>query len=133
MSQAPTRVRRAAAGREARSRPAGTTLAAAAMSEDDLERAIRRIIADLPALGAFHARDSRRSAGPGYPDWTIAGPGGVIWRELKTMRGRLTREQDDWLCLLTDAGGDAGVWRPDVLLSGQVARELAAVAGLGGG
>jgi hypothetical protein len=100
------------------------------MSEDELERAMRRILKDLPSVRGFHARDSRRSAGTGYPDWTLAGDGGVIWRELKTAKGKLTREQDEWLCALTDAGQDAGVWRPDSLLDGTIALELAAIAGV---
>ena len=53
---------------------------------------VRRLCSDL-GLRAFHAADSRRSWGPGYPDLTIAGPGGVLFRELKTARGYLTRPQ----------------------------------------
>jgi hypothetical protein len=96
---------------------------------DSLDAHVRRLLRDL-SLAGYHTRDSRGSA-RGYPDWTIAGPGGVIWRELKTQRGAVTPEQQAWLDTLADAGGDAGVWRPTDLISGRVARELAAVAGLG--
>ena len=104
---------------------------AKAMSEVQLENGLRRILKDLPSVRGFHAYDSRRSAGEGFPDWCLVGPGGVLYRELKTMRGRITRAQDEWLFALTDAGQNADVWRPDALLSGRVARELAAIAGLG--
>lgn len=114
--------------------PAGSTglaVMAAAMSEDrgrdSLEAHVRRLFRDL-GLRAFHPRDSRRSE-KGYPDWTITGPGGVMWRELKTQRGRVTAEQQAWLDGLAAAGGDAKVWRPADLLNGTVAAELAALAG----
>jgi hypothetical protein len=116
------------------SHPAGTNPIAAAMSEDrgpdSLDAHVRRLMKDL-GLRGFHAHDARRSE-KGYPDWTIAGPGGQLWRELKTQRGRLTREQQEWLDLLAAGGGDAGVWRPEHLLSGQVARELAAISRIAG-
>lgn len=103
---------------------------AASMSERDLENAIRGLFSDLPALKAYHTFDSRRSPS-GFPDWVIAGPRGVLFRELKKQRGRVTPDQQEWLDALTAAGMDAGVWRPDSLLSGQIAHELAALAGLG--
>ena len=91
---------------------------------------MRRILKDLPDVLWYHTHDSRRSPS-GYPDLVCVGPGGVLYRELKTMRGRVTKAQDEWLCALTFAGADAQVWRPVDLLSGHIARELAAIAGLG--
>lgn len=109
-------------------------LQAAAMSEDkgpdSLDAHVRRLMRDL-GLHGFHAHNAQRSA-KGYPDWTIAGPGGQLWRELKTQRGRLTREQQEWLDVLAAGGGNAGVWRPEHLLSGVIASELMALAGLRG-
>jgi hypothetical protein len=99
------------------------------MSEAELERAVRRMIKDL-GLSGYHTRDSRGSA-KGYPDWTICGVR-VMFRELKTQRGRLTTEQRDWLEALHTAGSDADVWRPECLLSGRIARELAGLAGIRG-
>lgn len=64
------------------------------------------------ALLCYHPFDSRRSE-PGYPDVTVVGPRGVLFRELKSDRGRLTPEQRTWLDRLTEAGADADVWRPD--------------------
>ena len=47
------------------------------------------------------------------------------------MRGRVTKAQDEWLCALTFAGANAQVWRPVDLFRGHIARELAAISGLG--
>jgi hypothetical protein len=111
---------------------AGTSPIAAAMSEDrgpdSLDAHVRRMFKDL-GLMAYHTRTSIGSA-KGYPDWTIAGPGGQMWRELKTQRGKVTADQQAWLDVLTAGGGDAGVWRPEHLLSGQIASELAAISAL---
>ena len=101
-----------------------------AMSEAQLENGVRRILKNLPDVLWYHTHDSRRSPS-GYPDLVCVGPGGVLYRELKTMRGRVTKAQDEWLFALTFAGADAQVWRPVDLLSGHIARELAAISGLG--
>jgi hypothetical protein len=99
------------------------------MSEDDLERGMRRILKDLPDVLAYHTRDSRKSAS-GFPDWCLCGPDGVLFRELKRQGKKPTRAQDEWLSALTEAGQDADVWEPADLLSGRIARELAAISGL---
>jgi hypothetical protein len=65
--------------------------------------------------------------GKGYPDLTIVGPGGVMWRELKSATGATSPEQRVWLSALTEAGVDAGVWKPRDLASGRIAAELSAL------
>ncbi|MFY1595430.1 hypothetical protein [Micromonospora sp. WMMD737] len=65
--------------------------------------------------------------GAGWLDLTLAGPGGVLFRELKSTTGVIEPEQQMWMDILTAAGADVGVWRPGDLLSGRVARELAAI------
>jgi hypothetical protein len=100
------------------------------MSEGDVERQVRHIAADLGLL-AYHTHDSRRSHS-GWPDWVLSGKCGVIFRELKRQDGKPTRAQQEWLDALTAAGMDAAVYRPSDVLSGRVARELAALAGIGG-
>jgi hypothetical protein len=102
---------------------------AAAMSEGELERKVRGICRDLGLL-AYHTHDSRRSP-EGYPDWTFCGPRGVMWRELKRENGGVTAAQKTWLAALVAAGQDACIWRPSDLLSGRIARKLAALAGIG--
>jgi len=59
----------------------------------------------------YHTRDSRGST-PGFPDLVLAGPGGLIFRELKSETGRPTWEQREWLDQLRRAGADAGYWYP---------------------
>lgn len=108
---------------------------AAAMSEAELQSKItsgtRREPGMCKQLGLtwYHTRDSRGSD-QGWPDLVIGGgrSGRVIFRELKREGKDPTPAQRAWLGILTAAGLDAGVWRPSDLLSGRVARELAALA-----
>lgn len=100
---------------------------ALAMSEAELMEQIRALVRDLDLL-AYHARDARRSWGPGFPDLCIVGRGGVVFRECKTEAGSLSPEQRHWGEVLTTAGARWGVWRPRHLLSGQIGRELADLA-----
>jgi hypothetical protein len=107
---------------------------AAVMLEKDLQESVREMAVTLGYL-VYHTHDSRRSE-PGYPDLTMVGHGRLLVRELKRQSGRLgvvTPEQKAWLAALTDAGVDAGVWRPADLLSGVILNELkgAAVTGVG--
>jgi hypothetical protein len=118
---------------------------AAAMTEAELQLKVTSGTGREPGLCAqlglkwFHVHDSRRSPS-GWPDLVIARHhvhghpwGAVVFRELKAQAGKVTPAQEAWLEALTWAGLDAGVWRPSDLLSGRIARELAAVAGLAGG
>jgi hypothetical protein len=102
---------------------------AAAMTERALMEAIRAIVGDL-GLHAYHAHDARRSWGPGFPDLVIVGRAGTIWRECKTEHGSVTPEQRQWGEALQAAGQRWAVWRPRMLLSGQIGRELADLAAI---
>jgi hypothetical protein len=73
-------------------------------------------------LWAFRLQDSRRVL-PGWPDFVIIGTR-IIFRELKTDQGRLSKEQAAVGALINDAGGDWAVWREADLHSGVIAREL---------
>jgi VRR-NUC domain len=103
----------------------GQRLIAAKMSEAELDGHVRSIAADL-RLMRYHTHDSRRSPA-GFPDLVFAGRW-VMFRELKTEKGKLSEAQKEWLHALGLAGADVGVWRPTDLLNGTVAKELAAVA-----
>ena len=94
-------------------------------SESDFQRAVTDLARTL-GLRYWHDNDSRRNEA-GLPDLIIVGPHGVLWRELKTERGRVTSDQRDWLTDLARAGQDADVWRPSDLSSGRIARELQAL------
>lgn len=95
---------------------------AAAMSEAQLLATIRQACRKLGLL-CYHTYDSRRSE-PGFPDLVIVGAERVIYRELKSERGRLRPEQRTWLDALSRAGQDADVWRPGDFYSGRIVREL---------
>jgi hypothetical protein len=120
------------------SHPAGSMAIAAAMSEDrgddSLEAHLRRLMKDLGLTG-FHVEKSldveknrKNVSVKGWPDWTIRGPRGVLFRELKSQRGRVTPEQREWLDALAANGMNVGVWRPASLLSGAIAAELAGIS-----
>lgn len=80
----------------------------------------------LMRLKWHHETDSRKSK-PGFPDLVIAGPGGVLFRELKKQSGRVTKDQREWLSTLTTAGADAAVWRPIDWESNRIYQELSAL------
>ena len=103
-------------------------LQAAAMSEAELEEQIRDACKKLGVIRIhiYHARGTT----PGVPDDILIGPCGVMWRELKTMTGKVSPAQRAMGEALKAAGQDFAVWRPVHLLSGRIARELAALAGL---
>src|SRR3546814_12221779 len=92
------------------------------MPERDLLEQVRHAARTL-GLRIYHTHDSRRSE-PGFPDLVIVGGHGALWRELKTQRGRLTPDQQDWLDSIHIAGQAAAVWRPADLLAGPDADQM---------
>ena len=66
--------------------------------------------AKLQGWLVYHTYDSRRSE-PGFPDLVLARDR-ILYRELKTDKGRLTPAQIGWGKTLMDAGADYKVWRP---------------------
>lgn len=96
------------------------------MSEETLRVRVKALAKSLGWI-SYHTQNSRRSD-PGWPDMAMVHPvrGRFMVRELKTMRGRLTPEQREWLDGLTHAGVDAGLWRPIHLLDDTVFNELSA-------
>lgn len=75
-------------------------------------------------LKVYHTHDARGSQ-RGWPDLVVAGPGGVIFRELKTAKGKLTLDQIQWIELLARSGLDAGIWRPEHIRSGLITHTFA--------
>lgn len=76
-------------------------------------------------LACYHTYRSDRSE-PGYPDLTIVGARGVMFRELKVESGRVTPMQKYWLDAMRSAGLDADVWKPSDFPD-RVQRELKAL------
>jgi len=96
---------------------------AKAMTEAELQAVV---LAAAKRLGwlAYHTHDSRRSQ-PGFPDLVLVRREVILYRELKTMRGRLTPDQQVWIRALADAGVDAAVWRPSDWYDDTIATALA--------
>lgn len=63
----------------------------------------------------YHTYDSRRSEA-GYPDTTLVRGSRLVYAELKSMRGKVTAAQQQWLDALRRVPGvEVYVWRPDEL------------------
>lgn len=121
---------RARSGRVGRG--VGVDAIAAAMDEATLQGHVAGLVATLAAhhrvpVHHFHVVDSRRMTS-GWPDSTITGPYGVLYRELKTESEKPRPQQQLILDQLAAAGHDVGVWRPSDWLTHRVHREVLAVA-----
>lgn len=81
------------------------------------------VIPLIKALGLhyYFTYDSRRSP-EGFPDLVIWGRK-IIFRELKTEKGRLTAKQEECLVSLTNVV-DVTVWNPSAWNAGIIEREL---------
>jgi hypothetical protein len=95
------------------------------MTEEQFQTAVLEL-AQLSGYGVrYHNPDSRRSQA-GFPDLVLGSSSRrrVLFRELKTDAGKLRPAQIVCLEILTLAGLDAAVWRPEDLRSGRITREL---------
>lgn len=106
------------------------------MSEDDLLKAVLEMARVFGIMTAHFRTAQARSGnwvtavsgdGKGYPDLTMVGPRGMLFRELKSARGPTAPEQKAWLARLTATGADAAIWRPADLKSGRIEAELRAI------
>jgi hypothetical protein len=89
-------------------------LLASEMSENEFQG---WVVTTARLLGwrAFHPYDSRRSEA-GFPDTTLTRGGRLIFAELKTMKGKVTAAQQEWLDAFNEVDGiEVFVWRPDQL------------------
>lgn len=100
--------------------------ARAGVTEAQLLSAVKAACRQLP-VRCYHTRYSLGSE-PGFPDVVIVGRRGILFRELKGPRGRLTDAQRGWLEDLRAAGADADVWRPGDLE--QAYAQIMALAGV---
>ena len=75
------------------------------------------------ALGwrSYHTHDSRRSPG-GFPDSCLvhARQRRLLFVELKTMTGKTSTKQHEWITDLEAAGVEVHLLRPDHLLDGSI-------------
>jgi hypothetical protein len=100
------------------------SVVAAKMTEKVLQSHVIGLATQL-GWKVYHTHDSRRSQS-GWPDLVLAHPvkGVVLFRELKTMRGKLSQDQKNWIGWLKAAGLDATVWRPDNLMDQTIEKTL---------
>lgn len=71
-----------------------------------------KTLAEFRGWRVYYVPDSRRSEA-GWPDLVLARGGVVLFRELKTKKGRVRKDQVWWMRMLWASGADTGVWRPD--------------------
>lgn len=85
---------------------------APAQTEKEFQQAVVDALR-VAGFTVYHTYDSRRSA-PGFPDIVAVRPRTqqVLFREIKTEKGKVSIAQELWLDALQKAGADAGVWRP---------------------
>ncbi|GAB6937094.1 VRR-NUC domain-containing protein [Isoptericola variabilis] len=101
------------------------------MKESALQARVEGLARELGYV-TYHTFDSRRSQ-PGFPDLVLvsARRGRLLVAELKTVRGRLSTAQTQWLAEFRGAGVEAHVWRPADLLDGTILTVLTRVQGPG--
>tara|TARA_R110000744_G_scaffold154674_4_gene269775 strand:+ start:155 stop:550 length:396 start_codon:yes stop_codon:yes gene_type:complete len=85
------------------------------ISEEDFMRSVIKIASDCGWF-VYHTPDSRRSQA-GFPDLTLVSrTGDIIFTELKSQKGRIRKEQQEWLDRLRENGHiDVYLWRPSDL------------------
>lgn len=98
------------------------------MTETELKTQTIAIALRL-GLMVLEIPDSRRlKVGLGYPDLTFFGPREVLYAELKTEGGKLSRDQQRWRYRLLQAGWQWRLWRPCHLKNGEIELELRRIA-----
>ena len=98
------------------------------MTEDQLKTAIIQL-AELNGWMVYSIRRSDQArvqghTGKGFPDLVLVRGGRILYRELKTERGKETDAQLAWLNALCEAGADVAIWRPARWLDGTIERAL---------
>jgi hypothetical protein len=84
------------------------------ISEKHLSEAVKEHARYTGWLG-YHTHDSRRSS-PGFPDWVLVRNSRLVFAELKTEDGRVTKPQQAWLAALGEVPcAETYVWRPSDL------------------
>lgn len=84
------------------------------MSEAEFQKALTDLC-DWRHLLWYHVNDSRKDKS-GFPDLVIVGSR-TIFAELKSERGKVQPEQQEWIDRLALAGAEVYLWRPSDLQS----------------
>jgi hypothetical protein len=77
-----------------------------------------------PAQTSHGWRTAVSGDGKGFVDVLLVGHGRVLFRELKSTRGRLSPDQQVWRDHLLANGADWGCWHPGDWLDGSIEAEL---------
>lgn len=117
--------------------PSSFTMTAAELREREVlgwsERTLQEHVIDLARLCGFvlvyHTHDSRRSQ-PGFPDLVLVNvlTGRVLFRELKSSKGVISKEQRRWADGLRAAGADHAFWYPKDWVSERIHNDLRGAA-----
>ena len=80
------------------------------------EKAFQALVTDWARLRKwkyYHTHDSRRSPA-GFPDLVLARSidSRIVYAELKSEKGVLSTDQEEWVDLLKICGQEIYVWRP---------------------
>ena len=90
------------------------------MTERQLQREII-LYARKRGWKVMHIYDSRKAIGDdwigdngvtGWPDLTLVRGEEIVFAELKSAKGRLTKRQREWLDILGKTPADTYIWRP---------------------
>lgn len=96
-----------------------------AWSEKDFQQRVINLAESLGYSLIYHTHDSRRSQ-PGFPDLVLVNPSArrVLFRELKSAKGRIRPEQKAWGEGLLQAGFDFDFWYPKDWVNGKIMDQL---------
>ena len=92
------------------------------MSEKELQNNVRAC-ALLFGWRYYHTWNSINSA-KGFPDCCMAREQRLVFAELKSARGKLSADQEEWLGVLRQTGAECYIWRPEHWLDGTIERRL---------
>ena len=102
------------------------------MNEAELQRAVIelarlfrwRVAHFRPALTVNGYRTPVEGDGKGFPDLVLVRAERVVFAELKSDRGKLTDEQDDWLTALSRSVAEVYLWTPANWFDGRIEATL---------
>ena len=82
-----------------------------ALSEKQFQTHIRQYAENRGWL-VYSIPDSRRCTSAGFPDLVLARNNTILFRELKTDKGRISKDQRKWIEIMKNAGLSIEIWRP---------------------
>ena len=97
------------------------------MTETQLQRAIIQL-AKLLGWYVYHVAkvkgQLKAETSVGFPDLVLVRGGRIIFVELKSAIGRVSKDQEEWLKRLSATKAEVWVWRPADWMSGAIEKVL---------